>query len=56
MLMDVYLPKFDIYRVRVAPNCFKSHTNFWCPDFFAKEVVLPDVQSEINLVRRNIKF
>ena len=26
--------KFDIYQSTVAPNCFKSHTNSWCLDFF----------------------
>ena len=27
MLMDMCLPKFEIYQDTVAPNCFKSHTN-----------------------------
>ena len=33
----LYLPKFDIYQVTVAPNCFKSHTNSWYPDFFPEK-------------------
>ena len=31
------LPKFDIYQGTVAQNCFRSHTNSWCPDFFQKK-------------------
>ena len=27
MLMNVSLPKFDIYQGPGARNCFKSHTN-----------------------------
>ena len=27
MLMDLYLPKFDIYQATVVPNCFNSHAN-----------------------------
>ena len=27
MLIDICLPKFDIYQGAVAPNCFKNHTN-----------------------------
>ena len=53
MLMDMCLPKFDIYQTTLAPNCFKSHTNSRCPDFFQKRF-LSDVRSEINLARRNI--
>ena len=37
ILMDMWLPKFDIYQDTVAPNCFKSHTNFWCPDFVQQQ-------------------
>ena len=53
MLMDMNLPKFDIYQGTGATNCFKSHTNSWCPHFF-QEKVLSDVRSEIHLVWRNI--
>ena len=28
MLIDMCLSKFDIYQGSVAPNCYKSHTNF----------------------------
>ena len=45
------------YQSAVAPNCIKSHTNSWCPDFFQKKKKkkkLSDVRSEIHLVRRNI--
>ena len=30
----MFLPKFDIYQDKIAPNCFKSHTSPRCPDFF----------------------
>ena len=33
-------PKFDICQGTVAPNCFKSHTNSPCSDFFEKKVSL----------------
>ena len=57
MLMDLCLPKFDICQVAVAPNCFKSHRNFECPDFFQKKKKkLPDARSETHLVQRNIFF
>ena len=45
MLMDMCL----------APNCLKGHINSWCPDFFLKKV-LPDIRSEIHLVRSNIPY
>ena len=48
MLMNMSLPKFDIYQGTGDANCFKSHTNSWCPHFF-QENVLPDVPSEIHL-------
>ena len=53
MLMDVCLPKFDIYQGTGAPNCSKSYTSCLCLDFFPKKV-LYDVRSEIHLVRCNI--
>ena len=34
MLIDMCSPKSDISQGTVAPNCFKSHTNSSCPDFF----------------------
>ena len=37
MLVDMCLHKFEIYQGTVAPNSFKSRTNFWCPDFFQKK-------------------
>ena len=37
MLMDMYLAKFDIHQGKLAPSCFKSHTNSRCPDFFQKK-------------------
>ena len=49
--MDMCLLKFNNYQSTVAPNCFKSHTNSWCFDFFQK-ISLHDVRSEIHLVRR----
>ena len=53
MLMDMCLPKFDIYLGTVAPNCFKSRANSGCPDFFFKKISSDD-RSESLLVRRNI--
>ena len=50
---EVLLDKFDVYQCKVALNCFKCHTNSWCPDIFQKKY-LYDVQSEIHLVWRNI--
>ena len=32
-----YGPKFDTYQGTVAPNCFESHKNSGCPDFFQKK-------------------
>ena len=52
MLMDMCLPKFDIYQGTVPPNCFKSHTSSRCPVFFQN--VLSEVWSKIHFVRRNI--
>ena len=52
MLMDMCLPKFDIYQGKIALNCLKSHTNSRCPEF--SQNVLSEVWSEIHFVRRNI--
>ena len=49
MLMDISLPKFDIYQGAGATNYFKSHINSLCPHFF-QEKVLSDGRSEIHLV------
>ena len=38
--MDMHLLEFDNYQGTVAPNCFKSHTDSRCPDFFQKIVCL----------------
>ena len=55
---DGHLPKFDIYQSTVAQNCFKSHKNSWCSDFFQKKKKkkkkLSDVKFEIHLARRKI--
>ena len=40
MLMEMWLPKFDIYQGAVPLNCFKSHTNSSCPDFSQKRFYL----------------
>ena len=53
MLMDTWLPKFDICQGKVPPDCFKSHKNCRCPDFFQKNV-LSNVWFDICLVRLNI--
>ena len=42
------LPKFDIYQGILASNCFKTHTNSWCPSFFQKKV-LSNVRPQIAL-------
>ena len=65
MLMDIRLPKFDIYQGTISPNCFKSYANSLCLDFFtfSQKNVLPavqfssvqfsSVQSEMYVVRVN---
>ena len=65
MLMDIRLPRFDIYYGTISPNCFKSYANSLCPDFFtfSQKNVLPavqfssvqfsSVQSEMYVVRVN---
>ena len=40
MLRDMCLPEFDNHQGLVAPNCFKSHANSRCPDFFQKTASL----------------
>ena len=52
MLMDINLPKFDIYQGTGATNCFESHTNSLCPHFFFffQEKVLYYARSEIRFV------
>ena len=50
MLMNMCLPKFDVYQSTVAP---KSCADSWCRVFFL-EKVLSDVRFEIHLVQRNI--
>ena len=55
MLIDMSLPEFDIYQCTVAPNIIS-----WATEtldvliLFLKKTVLSDVQSKINLIRRNI--
>ena len=36
VLMDMSLPRFDIYQGTGAANCLKNHTDSWCPYFFKK--------------------
>ena len=38
--MDIFLLEFDIYQVKVAPNCFKRHTNSDVLIFFKKKFCL----------------
>ena len=63
MLIDVCLPKFDIYQSTVPPNCFKSHAKYLCPDFFQKKFfclmsdlkfTLPDVTSYLTALKKYI--
>ena len=51
---NICLPQFDIYQSTVATNCFKNHTNSWCPDFFQTKI-LSDVRSKICLAWRNYR-
>ena len=53
MMLDMSLPKFDIYQGTRAINRFKNHTNSWRAHFFQGKV-LSDVRSEIHLTWRNI--
>ena len=53
MLMDICLPKFDIYQGKVAPNFLRATQTLDVLNFF-KKIVLSDVRSEIHLVRYNI--
>ena len=48
---DGHLPKFDIYQSTVAQNCFKSHKNSWCSDFFPKKK-----KKKKNYLMSNLKF
>ena len=45
--MEMSLPKFNIYKGRVVPNCFRSHANSWCPDYFEKKknCLMPGLKS-----------
>ena len=51
MLMNIFLPKFDIYQ-SIVSQLFSEPQTLLCSDFFQK-TVLPDVRSEILLARRN---
>ena len=53
MLIDMSLPKLDIYRGTIAPNCFNNQKALDALIFFQKKV-FSDVRSEIHLVRWNI--
>ena len=52
MLMDMCLPKFDIYRCTVDPDCFKSHTTSSCLDLFQK-IFLSIARPEIHFMQCN---
>ena len=53
MLIDMCLPKLDIYRGTIAPDCFNNQKALDALIFFQKKV-FSDVRSEIHLVRWNI--
>ena len=53
MLMDICLPKFDIYQGKVAPIYLRA-TQTLVIMFFFKKKVLSDVRYDIHLVGRNI--
>ena len=53
VLVDMCLPKFDIYQGTVALNCFKSQ-DVKSPDVFETKKVLLDARSEIHFVQHNI--
>ena len=44
MLLDIWLPNFDIYEGKADPKYFKSHRNSWCPDFFQKNILMSDLK------------
>ena len=62
-LMDMSLPKFNIYQGTVATNCFKNYTNSLCPHFFKKKfclmsclkLTLPDVTSSLPDILSGLK-
>ena len=37
---DGHVHTIEIFQGTVTPNCFKSHTCSWCPDFFQKRFCL----------------
>ena len=52
MLIAMCLPKLDLYQGTDAPNCFKSYTNYWFPDFQKKKKNKFHARSEIHLAWR----
>ena len=53
MLMNIRMPKFDICQSIVAPNCFTSHANSCCSDFFQKKICLTS-DLKFTFFRHNI--
>ena len=54
MLMDMYLPKFDIYQGTVAPNFLRATPTLDALTVDFQKKLLPDVWFEIFFVRRNV--
>ena len=46
--MDMSLPKFDIYQGAEATNCFESHINSWCPNFFHEKNLSQKILSKFS--------
>ena len=44
---DGHVLTFSLIFIKVAPNCFNSHTNSWCPDFFKKNCLMSDLKSPL---------
>ena len=49
LLLDVCLPKFEVCQGKVAPNCFKSHTNYVLKKKFYLMSTLTFVLSDVTL-------
>ena len=55
--IDMCLPKFDIFQSKVAQNCFRSHTNSWCPEFFQKKFCLmSDLKLTLSIIMLPFPF
>ena len=44
------------YQGTVAPNCFKSYTNSWCPNLFQKKFCLMSSASIVDLEQVTVSW